>query len=310
MLRIAKRRRFNSEQDNLFENMDYEDWLISTKSKFQGSWNLHTALPSGLDFFILLSSLNGIFGGRAQANYAAGNTFKDALAHYRIDQGEKAVSIDLGLMVAEGVVAENKFLLESMRRIGHLMEIQQDELIALLDIYCDSDLPLLSHDNAQVLVGIELPSMILQKGIDLHHSIRRPIFRHLFCMDSGARGASDTDPKSALISKEIALKEAETSDAAAALVVEWFSGKIAQVLGLAEDEVDKTKPINVYGIDSLVAIDLKNWMQREIGSEMEIFVLLANVSLEDLCKEAVSKSIFICKGSPKKDPLVAESREE
>ena len=196
-------------------------------------------------------------------------------------------------MVAEGVVAENEFLLESMRRIGHLMEIQQDELIALLDIYCDSNLPLLSHDDVQILVGIELPSMILQKGIDLHHSIRRPVFRHLFCMATDPTGTSETVAKGTLKSRETALKEVKTSAEATALVVEWFSAKIAQVLGLKEDDIDKTKPINAYGIDSLVAIDLKNWMQREVGSEMEIFVLLANVSLEDMCKEAVSKSSFL-----------------
>lgn len=100
--------------------MTSDDWVISTRSKVTGSWNLHQILPADLDFFVLLSSVNGIFGGRAQANYAAGNTFKDALAHHRIALGRKAVSIDLGLMVAEGVVAENQLLLASMRRIGHL----------------------------------------------------------------------------------------------------------------------------------------------------------------------------------------------
>lgn len=113
-------------QGNLFENLSYEDWLIGTRSKVTGSWNLHKALPSELDFFVLLSSVNGIFGGYAQANYAAGNAFKDALAHHRIAHGQKAVSIDLGLMMAEGVVAENEFLLASLRRIGHLMDITQE----------------------------------------------------------------------------------------------------------------------------------------------------------------------------------------
>ena len=102
------------------------------------------------------------------------------LTHHRIAHGQKAVSIDLGLMVAEGVVAENDSLLASMRRIGHLMDVTQEELIALLDYYCDPNLPLLSDVNAQIMVGIEMPSALLAKGIVLHHSIRRPMFRHLF----------------------------------------------------------------------------------------------------------------------------------
>lgn len=85
-------------------------------------------------------------------------------------------------MVTEGIVAENEFLLSSMRRIGHLMEIAQEELIALMDHYCDPTLPVLPEKDAQILVGIEMPAAVLAKGIYLHHSIRRPMFRHLFRM--------------------------------------------------------------------------------------------------------------------------------
>lgn len=90
-----------------------------------------------------------------EANYAAGNTVKDGLAKARLQRGQKAVSIDLGLMVSEGVVAEHEQLLASMRRVGYLMDISQEELMALLDYYCDSELPLLSLEDAQILIGIE-----------------------------------------------------------------------------------------------------------------------------------------------------------
>ncbi|KAH7400554.1 lovastatin nonaketide synthase [Phaeosphaeria sp. MPI-PUGE-AT-0046c] len=280
-------------RDNLFENMTYEDWRVSTGSKVAGSWNLHATLPAGLDFFILLSSLNGIFGGRAQANYAAGNTYKDALAHYRLEQGERAVSIDLGLMVNEGVVAENEHLLKSMRRIGHLMDIRQEELIALLDMYCDIDQSAMSHEDVQILVGVELPAAILEKGIDLHHSIQRPLFRHLFQMNSRSTAGPQTVCSRGRISRPNALKESKSLDEAAEQVTEWFSAKVAQVLGVRMEDIDGTKAINVYGIDSLVAIDLKNWMHREIGANVEVFILLANISLQDLCREVVKKSSFV-----------------
>lgn len=55
-----------SEKDDFFENMSYEDWVASTRSKATGSRNLDAVLPDVLDFFILLSSLNGIFGGRGR----------------------------------------------------------------------------------------------------------------------------------------------------------------------------------------------------------------------------------------------------
>lgn len=114
--------------------MTYQDWTTSVRAKVSGSWNLHAALPKDLDFFILLSSLNGVIGGPAQANYGAGNAYKDALAVHSLQSGQKAVSVDLGLMVSEGIVAESADLLKSMRRIGHLMDIYQEEFLAIFGL--------------------------------------------------------------------------------------------------------------------------------------------------------------------------------
>ncbi|KAI5921199.1 KR domain-containing protein [Camillea tinctor] len=184
-------------RNNFFENMSYDDWVVSTHSKVTGS-NLHRASPSNLDFFILLSSLNGIFGSRGQANYGARNTFKYALAHYRISHGQRAVSLNLDVMVMEGIVAESEYLLALMRRIGLLMDIYKE----LLRYY---------SGNANSVVD-----------------------------------------------KAELLKNAPSEDEAASLVTARFSSKMAQVLELAESDIDPGKPVHTYGIDSLAAIDLRN----------------------------------------------------
>jgi zearalenone synthase (highly reducing iterative type I polyketide synthase) len=93
-------------RDALFANMTYADWTGSTRSKVQGSANLSAALPDA-DFFVLLSSFAGVFGNRGQTNYAAGCAFQDALALARRARGQKAVSVDLGVMRDVGALAEN-----------------------------------------------------------------------------------------------------------------------------------------------------------------------------------------------------------
>ncbi|KAB8276274.1 hypothetical protein BDV30DRAFT_246578 [Aspergillus minisclerotigenes] len=231
--------------DNLFGNMSHDDWTQSTQSKVAGSWNLHQLLPEGMDFFILISSINGILGGMAQANYAAGNTFEDALARYRIGIGEKAIAIDLGLMVSEGLVAENKSLLASLRSMGHLMDISQDDLMSLLDYYCNPNLPLLSHDEAQVLVGIELPSNVRAKGKDLHHFMRRPIFRHLFVIDrqlkvSSAEIEGPSIPTA--IDRHSELRAVPSQDEAVSLVTGWIRVKLAHIMGIPRAEISPEKP--------------------------------------------------------------------
>ncbi|KAK5996306.1 Highly reducing polyketide synthase azaB [Cladobotryum mycophilum] len=279
-------------KDNLFQNMTYEDWMVSTRAKVAGSWNLHALLPKDMDFFILMSSINGILGGRAQANYSAGNTFQDALAHHRLQIGQKAISINLGLMVAEGIVAENATSLASIRRLGHLMDIHQNELLALLDYYCDPNLLPQSSADAQVIVGMEMPNAVVTKGIDLHHAIHRPMFRHLFQVEmTSGKEAQDVQAVSAL-DRPLLLAKTVSHEDATAMVNKWFIKKIAQILGLTDEDIDARKPLHAYGIDSLVAIDLKNWVSREVGAEMKVFSLLGNMTLAQLVEQAVMESRY------------------
>ncbi|KID86033.1 Beta-ketoacyl synthase [Metarhizium guizhouense ARSEF 977] len=58
--------------DCLFDDLEYDDWPIAVRCKTVGSWNLHAVLPSGLDFFILLSSASGLADIKGQTNYDCG----------------------------------------------------------------------------------------------------------------------------------------------------------------------------------------------------------------------------------------------
>lgn len=86
--------------------MTRQQFFDATRPKVQGSWYLHQHLPRDMDFFILLSSSVGIAGSRGQGNYSAGNTYEDALAHHRRGLGLPACSIDLGMVLGVGFLAE------------------------------------------------------------------------------------------------------------------------------------------------------------------------------------------------------------
>ncbi|KAH9437060.1 hypothetical protein MCOR02_000719 [Pyricularia oryzae] len=105
-------------EDSIFDKMTYAKWTKAFRPKAIGSWNLHNTLPDTLDFLVFLSSSAGVLGNRGQANYAAGNTFQDALAHHRASLGRHSVSLDLGLVLGAGVVAENERLLDMMLASG------------------------------------------------------------------------------------------------------------------------------------------------------------------------------------------------
>ena len=55
---------------------------------------------------IFRSSFSGLCGSPGQPQYDAGNSYQDALAHHRRAQGLEAVSVDLGIMLSVGILAE------------------------------------------------------------------------------------------------------------------------------------------------------------------------------------------------------------
>ncbi len=86
-------------QDAIFENMTFEQWQSTIRSKVLTSWNLHRVLSHRLDFFILLSSLAGVIGQPSSANYTAGCAFQDALARQPSSWAKNALtSLDIGWM--------------------------------------------------------------------------------------------------------------------------------------------------------------------------------------------------------------------
>ena len=170
-------------RDGFFDNLDHADWSESLIPKMDGSWNLHQQLPRDLDFFILLSSVSGIFGSHGQSNYATANTFQDELARYRVETlGERAISIDLSLVGGEGFSVQHPELAQQLLRTKHIVEMKQEEMLGVLDRVCgpyEADDPL----PYQIVMGLDLPKNAVARGMDLPAWMQDPMFANLHQLD-------------------------------------------------------------------------------------------------------------------------------
>jgi hypothetical protein len=289
--------------------MTHDHFTTSTRPKVLGSWNLHALLPDGLDFFILLSSVGGILGAPSQANYCAGNTYMDALARYRMSLGEKAVSIDLGMMVSAGVVAETEGMLDSLQRMGWFMDVGERELFGLLEVYCHSGLESAyasdgeSRSHSQIVVGIETPAGMARKGLEPPHWMQRPFFSHFHLLTSKGNAKttpnshqSTQNPSNPNISDITTLLHQTPSlspSTAATHISNFFISKLSQITGIPREAIDPAKPVHAAdGINSLVAVELRNWFEKKVGADIAVLEILGGRSIAELCGLAVGRSRF------------------
>ncbi len=260
--------RLTISQDALFKNMKFKDWQSGVDCKTIGSWNLHKTLPSGMDFFVLLSSVSGIVGLRGQANYNVGNTYEDALARYRVAHGEKAISLDLGAMVDDGTLAEHPDRLQRVLTYGALHPINRRRYFGILDYYCNPSMPILTPCESQVVIGIANGE---GSGLDSVDLSRQPMLRQLLQESNGKStsentGNADLDSFRGLFSNSASFVEAGD------IVVQALIKKLSKSLpALQGSDMDIHKPIQSYGVDSLLAVELRNWISKEFRVDVAVF---------------------------------------
>lgn len=266
--------------------MTFEDWKLSIAPKVQGSWNLHNLLPRGMDFFICLSSVSGIVGGGGQANYAAANTYMDALVQYRMMRGEKATALDLGWMESEGVAAESSFLSTSLAATGCLIPISSAQFHALLDHYCNPGLipaPLTS----QAIIGLDIPATMQAKGMKEPHWMQRRTFRHLHLINLDGPSLANSEK---VINYATMFRNAASLEDASQVVTEGLVRKLSRVLSIPREDMDTSKPLHTYGVDSLLAVELRNYFAKELDADMAIFDIMGGSSIESVSMLVTRKS--------------------
>ncbi|KAK6211719.1 polyketide synthase [Colletotrichum tabaci] len=258
-------------RDVLLENMTVDDYNTVVRPKVQGTLNLDALFPRDLDFFIMLSSISGVIGNASQAAYAAANTFMDAFASYRHGLGRPAVTIDLGVMLGIGYLAGDPELADAMRRQG-FSGTTEPELMALLRSAVSRP------QRGQIVTGLgtwKAGSSLGNFSGPLFSNFRRLAQR--VPGEGGEHGGGDS--ASGLRATLGAAKDmAGATDAVCAALLKQVS-----VFGMVPEEtIVASRPMSEYGIDSLVAVEMRNWIFRETDFTVAILELMANQPIQKL----------------------------
>jgi NADP-dependent 3-hydroxy acid dehydrogenase YdfG len=268
--------------DVLFEKMNFEQWDEVVKPKVAGAWNFHKALMSTpLDFFITISSAAGAVGNRGQAAYAAANVFLNAFCQYRNAQGMPACSIDLTAVSDVGYLAENESRKAEVAENLGSETINEKEVLALLSAGIRGSLN--SACNGHTITGLK----IAPEAADKLFWASDTRFSYLL---AAARASQATAADQVNVSLSSALKAAPDFAEATTIVTEGLLTKVSAVLMVPREDIDVAAPIVKYGLDSLVAIEIRNWIIRELEASLQVLELLTSTSITALAMTIVTKS--------------------
>ncbi|KAF7951475.1 hypothetical protein EAE96_006784 [Botrytis aclada] len=200
-----------------------------------------------MDFFILLSSIAGIYGSAGQSNYAAGCTFQDALARSRSAAGHRgSVAINLGWMRTIGIIAETKEYQHNHQNIGDMSQVEEADFFALLEHYCNSLLPPLSTQDSQVLISVITQAHVYARGEAPIDVLRRPLFAGF-----NAPQLYDVNKHKSTVSTQedpgVLFRQAATPQDCSMVVVSALKAKLARALDVSVDDVDSHRNLSDYG---------------------------------------------------------------
>ncbi len=254
--------------DGSIPEIDQERYLKVYKPKALGCWLLHEATQEmALDHFVLYSSISSIYGNPGQVSYVAGNSFLENFAQYRRSRGMAAMTINWGVLGDVGFVARSGNVGGLLYKQGWKTFTLEQSTQILEQMLLTNPVQRVATDSDWEMVGNFYP-----------HSCETNRFGHLIREKDLSAGSGSGSGDSGL---RTTLKELDPEEQTEVLVTH-LRDTFARVLGSSAEKVDPNEPVTKYGLDSLMANQIRNWIQSSIVVDYSMMRIMKGPSLYEM----------------------------
>ncbi|KAF3055679.1 Lovastatin diketide synthase LovF [Daldinia childiae] len=230
-------------------------------------------------------------GHTSQANYAAGNSFQDALARYRTRDGLLSVSLDLSAVTDVGYVADENTATgknSAGARIEALgsVSLNIDAILRILEAVVLGP-ERIQPDDSQVIIGLRTWDQ-LPEDCPVRQDPRFGTLR--LASPRGAVRADSTTVEEAANPTNMMARALDAPTEKTKLVAAAVATRLATIFGVPVEEVDLTASMTTHGVDSLVSVQLRNWLTIAAKAKVSIFEITQSKSLLDFAELVLARS--------------------
>ncbi|MFJ8532133.1 SDR family NAD(P)-dependent oxidoreductase [Streptomyces sp. NPDC093591] len=267
--------------DGVLDSLTPERMAAVLRPKADAAWNLHELTRDmGLSAFVVFSSVSGLLGRVGQGNYAAANSFLDALAQRRAAEGLPTLSLAWGPWEHAGGMAGEQPRQRPQRPDPRdvLVPLSTQQGLALFDAAL--------HSTEPVLAPILLDRAALRSGAGhVPQPLRGLVRQHrptAAASASGSAGSPGEMLEPGAWRKRLSRMSPGEREAA---LVELLRADVAAVLGYPNaDALPVGKNLADLGFDSLTAVQIRNRLSMALGLRLSAAVVFEHRTAEELAR--------------------------